>query len=87
MSAAIDMDELKEMLADIHLPFTEEAEFYCFDDGSERNWGCASYDDCMGHIVPMRRCAECGHDYEDDRIMFRPWPCRTAELAGLGDVA
>lgn len=72
-----DDGRLVARLREIHTPYTEEAEFYCFADGTDNNWGCESYDECPGHEIPIEVCSECGHTYEDDRIMYRRWPCPT----------
>ena len=63
---------------DLHTPFDTEAEFYCHDDrGRDADEGCASFDECPGHMIQMRVCSECGHDHEDSYPMYRPWPCPT----------
>lgn len=65
----------------VHGPVDTEAEFYCHDErGDAADEGCASFDECPGHMLPVTVCAECGHGHEDGYPMYRPWPCPTVEL-------
>lgn len=74
-------DHVKARIAaalELHSPVETEAEFYCHDDrGRPADEGCATFDECPGHMLPMTVCSECGHDHEDGYPMYRPYPCPT----------
>lgn len=67
-AAAIERDALRAALTDIvvmHVPFKVEV-LLDPDDEWETEIDC---------------CRECGHDYEDETVVFRVWPCPTYERA------
>lgn len=74
----MDLDRRIDAALRLHSPFEVEAEFYCHDDrGRSADEGCASFDECPGHMLMMMVCVECGHDHEDGYPMYREFPCPT----------
>jgi hypothetical protein len=71
---------LERVLA-LHHPVDEEAEVWSDDPMHASQFPECDPERCCAHVVTVQVCAECGHTYDDERVVYRPWPCPTYRAA------
>lgn len=70
-------------LLDRHTPTSEEMEIWSDDEDHDRLFPLCkavvrrNVQLCEGHTVERDVCRECGHTYDDERVVYRRWPCPT----------
>lgn len=68
---------LTSRIRKLHVPVTEEAEFFYDDEPTPHCDRTCTYRECPGHIVEVQVCQECGYDTDEERVVYRSWPCPT----------